>query len=55
MNENEIIDGYIKNFTRVSPALLARKMKVTNTKADYFCLRIWRGQWMEARRLKTDG
>jgi hypothetical protein len=55
MNEKEIIKKYVDNFTRVSPILLVRQMKVTHTRAEYFCLRIWRGQWDEARKLRYNG
>ncbi len=52
MNEQHTINQYIENFTRVSPIFLVRKLGVTFSKAEYLCLRIWRRQWEEARKLR---
>jgi hypothetical protein len=54
MSEQEVINTYIKNFTRVCPAILVRKLKITHSRAEYLCLRIWHGQWKEARRLREN-
>ncbi len=50
--DDPTIKKYIENFTRVSPTLLVRQLGVTFAKAEYLCLRIWRRQWEEARKLR---